>query len=83
MKKLLCVLATVMFIFSGVIQLAEASSVVGNVQPQGEITSTNSKKTAYKKPSRQPQTAKQTEDRKQTTNKERRAYNQEVPFISS
>ena len=74
MKKLLCVLATVMLIFSGVIQLAEASSVVGNVHPQGEITQTNSKKTAYKKPSRQPQTAKQKQQQKKDK-KDRRAFN--------
>ena len=38
MKKLICVLASVMFVFSGGIQLTEASSVGGRILLQSEET---------------------------------------------
>ena len=67
-----------MFIFSGGIHLAEASSRGGKIQLQGEATTTSqpkSKKTSYRQSSRRPQTSKQKQNQKKE-HKERRAANQ-------
>ncbi len=78
MKKLICVLASVMFIFNGGVHLAEASSRGGKAQLQGETTTssqTKSKKTSYRQGSKKPQTTKQKQHQKKE-NKEKRAANQ-------
>ena len=78
MKKLICVLASAMFVFSGGIQLTEASNVGGRILWQSEETSTSqpkSKKTSYRQSSRRPQTSKQKQHQKKE-NKEKRAANQ-------
>ena len=78
MKKLICVLASAMFVFSGGVHLAEASTRGGKAQLQGETTSTSqpkSNKTSYRQGSKKPQTSKQKQHQKKE-NKERRAANQ-------